>query len=199
MRILIADPDRDFLESFSGLLGAEGHDIQTVFDGTQVISAVSDRETDLVILSRDIPRLTFREITATLNEMDIPVIIVLGNKPGADMLLDKDLAQTYLRLPFFPDELKTRIREITEKRSGKKILQYKDIEMDTAKFMIVPDVRVTNEEINIFSTLITEGKLNEKNVQPYITALNNKFASLGKKTFIRYIMNEGYRLVSSYE
>ena len=38
MNILIADPDRDFLMSFKNLLELSDNTVQTVFDGTQVIS-----------------------------------------------------------------------------------------------------------------------------------------------------------------
>ncbi len=199
LRILIADPDRDFLDSFSELLQNDGNTVTTVFDGTQVVSSVSDHQPDLVILDNNIPRINSSDLTAMLNEMNIPVIIVLGKNPDADLLLGKILAQSYIRLPFFPDELKNRIREISEKKSSAAVLRYKDIEIDAADFVIRPDVRITNEEINIFSQLLNDRKLSGKNVQPYITSLNNKFGALGKKTFIRYVMKEGYRLVSSYE
>ena len=89
--------------------------------------------------------------------------------------------------------------EISKKKSAAKIIRYEDIEIDTGNFILRPDIRVTNEEINIISALVSKGKLNEKKVQPYINALNNKFRALGKKIHIGYVMKEGYRLVSNYE
>ena len=41
MNILIADPDRDFLMSFKNLFELSDHTVQTVFDGTQVISKLT--------------------------------------------------------------------------------------------------------------------------------------------------------------
>ena len=199
LRILIADPDRDFLVSYEKLVSGDGHEPVIVFDGTQVLSAVSGNNIEIVILSEKIPRISCRKIVSLLNEMNIPVVVTMENNPGADLLSGKTMAQSYMVLPFFPSELRDRIREISKKKSAAKIIRYEDIEIDTGNFILRPDIRVTNEEINIISALVSKGKLNEKKVQPYINALNNKFRALGKKIHIGYVMKEGYRLVSNYE
>ena len=89
LRILIADPDRDFLVSYEKLVSGDGHEPVIVFDGTQVLSAVSGNNIEIVILSENIPRISCREIVSLLNEMNIPVVVTMEKNPGADRLRER--------------------------------------------------------------------------------------------------------------
>ncbi len=199
MKVLIADEDRDFLSSFRKLCELDNNEAVTVFDGTQAVGAVTKQKFDIVIINRELPRISSRDIIGMLNERNIPVIEISGKRPDSDILLDSVLANAYLKLPFFPYELFDLASEVLKKTgSGEKII-YEDIEINASDFMLCGKQRVTNGEIDIIKTLIAKEKPCEKYAEPYINALNNKFEKLQKKLRIRYLMNEGYRLVSDYE
>ena len=199
LKVLLADSDRDFLKSFKRLLELSGHEVTAVFDGTQVITKTAKHKFDLVILERNIPSMKSRDIVKMLNEVKIPVIVLLGCKINSDVLIDDVLAKAYLSFPFFPNELTELADEITEKLQSDEKLQYSDAEISVSEFMLCGTVPVTNEEINVFRDLLNGTELNTKRAEPYINSLNNKLEKLNKKPRIRYLMGKGYRLVTDYE
>ncbi len=195
MNILIADPDRDFLMSFKNLFELSDNTVQTVFDGTQVISKLTGEKFDSVILNENIPRINYRDILKILNENNIPVIVLLEKSVNSGMLSEKIIANSYIKLPFLPNELSARLDDIYKKRHSEEILKYSDIEIDEKNFRICGDARVTNEEINVIKALSSKSELDIKRAGVYINSLNNKFKKLNKKLRIKYLINEGYRLV----
>ena len=201
MNILIADSDRDFLMSFQKVLEYEGHNVSTVFDGTQVITKITESSYDIVILEQNIPRIDSRDIIKLLNEEQTPVIMILDKKINSEILLDDVLANAYLNLPFLPNELTDAIQEIAFKKEAahQMILAEEGIEIDVPHYSLCGKIRLTNEEINIFEDLHSGKDMRSKSVGPYINSLNNKLEALNKKTRIRYVINEGYRLVTGYE
>lgn len=196
LKILAGSPERDFLTSFKKLLELSENQVETVFDGTQVVSKMAETKFDAVILSDNIPRINCREIVKILNEENIPVIVISDKKTGSGILSDDVLANSYLSLPFFPDELGKRLEDISEKLKSTETVSCFDVEIDVPKFMMCSEIRVTNEEINILKTLLSNGTVDNKRASPYINTLNNKFEKLNKKVRIKYMANESYRLVA---
>ena len=198
MNILIADSDRDFLMTFKKMLEYASHTVTTVFDGTQVITKIAASNFDVVILEQNIPRVKTRDIVKLLNEEKIPVIVILDKKINSEILLDDVLANAYLDLPFLPNELMEAIDEIAAKKeaTSQMILAAEGIEIDVPNYILCGKIRLTNEEINIFDDLRSGKDMRSKAVGPYINSLNNKLEVLNKKTRIRYVINEGYRLVT---
>ena len=174
MNILIADPDRDFLMSFKNLFELSDNTVQTVFDGTQVISKLTGEKFDSVILNENIPRINYRDILKILNENNIPVIVLLEKSVNSGMLSEKIIANSYIKLPFLPNELSARLDDIYKKRHSEEILKYSDI---------------------VIKALSSKSELDIKRAGVYINSLNNKFKKLNKKLRIKYLINEGYRLV----
>lgn len=199
LKVLIADPDRDFLTSFKKLMELSSDEVTTVFDGTQVVTKTAHHKYDMVILSRNIPSMKSRELVGMLNESKTPVIVTLRYKVNSDILLDSVLANSYLSFPFFPSELTGLARDIAEKANSDEILEYSDAQINVSEFMLCGNTRVTNEEINVFQTLINGTQLNPKRMGAYINSLNNKLQKLNRKPRIKYLMGEGYRLVTDYE
>lgn len=199
LKILIADPDRDFLQTFSQYFMLDGSEVQTAFDGTQVIRKVVGMTPDLVILGYDIPRVGAVELITQLNEKNIPVIAMLREKVNSDHLLRRELPEAYISFPFFPKELIKLSQEVMEKIGSKEKASFDDLELDIHKFMINGKTKVTNGEMNIFLTLSKGEHLEPKNAGTYINSLNNKFAVLGSKVRIKYVMKKGYGMVTVYE
>ena len=92
LKILLADPDRDFLASFKKLLELSGHETICVFDGTQVIYRMIETRPDIVILDSDIPRISYKVLLSQLNEKNIPVVCILHSKINPDILISDNLA-----------------------------------------------------------------------------------------------------------
>jgi DNA-binding response OmpR family regulator len=55
MNILVADDDRDMVETLAALLGDEGHTVHTVLNGSQVEDAVSRFKPQVCILDIEMP------------------------------------------------------------------------------------------------------------------------------------------------
>ncbi len=195
MNLLIADPDRDFLTAFRRLLEYYSHKVKTVFDGTQVITKLAAERFDIVILNEGIPRVSSKEIIKLLNEDDIPVIEISEKKINSGILSENVLANSYITLPFLPDELTRLIDSISKKRNSDDKPEYMDVNIDLHSFMLCNKLRVTNEELDIFISLMNNEGIDANRAGPYINALNLKFEKLRKKSRIKYVINEGYRLV----
>lgn len=199
MKILLADSDRDLLISYKKLLEFESHEVITVFDGAQVILMIANNKFDVVILNKGIPRVDFKQIVKMLNDDNIPVIVLLDKKITSGMLLDNILANSYLSFPFLPYELSDRIKDVTSKMSKKDTLSFDDVEINVSSFRSSDGTRFTNEEINILSALLSGETFEVRQVHSYINSLNNKFERLDKKPRVKYVVNEGYRLVTNNE
>ncbi len=199
MKILLADPDRDFLMSFKKLLELDSHDVTAAFDGTQVINYIANIKFDIVILRRNIPRVSSKQIVKTLNHENIPVIMLIDKKISSAMLIDQILANSYLSFPFLPYELKNLIENIKQKSQSEKHISFCDVEVDVEHFSLSDGTRLTNEEIDILGALSRGQSFEVRRANSYINSLNNKLGKLNKKTHIKYVLNEGYRLVTDNE
>ena len=188
MRVMLANPDRDFLLAFTRILEYENDEVTAVFDGTQVITKLaSQQKPDIVVLDEGIPRISSREILKQLNENDIPVIMISDRKINSGKLMDNILANAYLSLPFMPGELTELIKSIDSKHKSKEKLEYEDVKFDISGFRLCDEIRVTNEEIDIFRSLVNKGETENKRAVPYINALNRKFRSHKVKKPLNYV------------
>ena len=115
MNVLIADPDRDFLMSYKTLLELLENTVQTVFDGTQVISKLAAEKFDAVILNENIPRIKCRDILKVLKDDKIPSLVITSKKEKVEM------ADDCIRLPFLPHELTDKLEHISQQRTVNKI------------------------------------------------------------------------------
>lgn len=199
MKILLADSDRDMLGSYKKILEYSFGEVVTAFDGTQAVMQLAKHKFDIVILNMSLPRVDGSQIVKMLNEDGIPVIVLLNNDVTSGVLLSDILANSYMKLPFYPDELKEKIKEIIEKKHSKEKLCFFDIEIIISKFKSTDGIRFTNEEINILKTLSAGKTFEAGKVSSYINSLNNKFVRQKKSCRIKYVISEGYRLVNENE
>ena len=117
MKILFAAPDRDLLSAYSRLLSDVETETDTAFDGTQAAVKLETEKWDLLILSRDIPRLGWTKILELCRELSVPVILLSGRQTGAGEP-GTPAADAYLTMPFTPDELKTLADRVGKKAAG---------------------------------------------------------------------------------
>ncbi len=199
MKILIADPDRDFLQSFKKHLECCSYEIDTAFDGTQVIRKITETSFDMVLLGQNIPRVPWSELVRQLNEKKIPSIVMLREKVNSDLLRARILPNAYISFPFFPNELYDLVNQVAEKTDSDEKLSFGEVEVNVSGFILMNKIRVTNGEINIMKTLSQGKEINPKRAGPFINSINNKLTDLGSKIRIKYVMKQGYRMVTVYE
>jgi DNA-binding response OmpR family regulator len=101
------------------LLGEEGYQIVTAYDGETALRRHADERPDLVILDRRLPKLSgddvCREIRANANT---PILMLTGEKGSEERARLLDLgADDYLEKPFARKELLARVRALL-RRAG---------------------------------------------------------------------------------
>jgi len=117
--ILVVDDDRQFVGMVAALLGEEGYEIVTAYDGETALRRHAEDSPDLVILDRKLPRLSGDEVCRRIRASAQTPILMLTGERGAEeraKLLDLG-ADDYLEKPFSRRELASRVRALL-RRAG---------------------------------------------------------------------------------
>lgn len=112
--VLIVDDDRAFVGMVASLLGAEGYDLLTAYDGETALRRHAEDLPDLVILDRRLPKMTGDEICKRIREVaQTPILMLTGEKGEDERVKLLDLgADDYLEKPFGRKELLARVRAL---------------------------------------------------------------------------------------
>ena len=152
MRILLASPDRDFLSCYQIILSDSIGETKTVFDGTELMTIISEKEFDIVLLDKNLPRVDTKKILLRLNASRTPVLILSGSETEiSDLTLD-NLPCDYLRFPFDSAELISKINEITEIANSKEIIEFFNLKINLSDFCFTGGIRLTAGEIKIINS-----------------------------------------------
>ncbi len=196
MNILIAEQDRDFSSAFSILLGMEQHTVTTVYDGTQVITRVESGQTfDAAVLDEALPRICAEKLLKPLSERNIPVIILTSGKLTASRLTKPLLANAYLTLPFLPAEFIGAIDRVVKNKTSSETLRFEDVYIKLSEYKLCGSLPVTDGEIELFAAMLRHERVNGGRIVPYVSALNAKLEQLDRSIRIKYLIDEGYRMV----
>ena len=98
MRILFASPERDLLFVYQKLLGMRGHEVDTAFDGVQVLEGARKKTYDAAVIDGSLPRVGIGMLTEVLKENDVYTVLLSDRE-------NKDKCDGYLAFPFLPEEL----------------------------------------------------------------------------------------------
>jgi DNA-binding response OmpR family regulator len=112
--VLIVDDDRALVGMVASLLGAEGYDLLTAYDGETALRRHAEDLPDLVILDRRLPKMSGDEICRRIRAVAPTPILMLTGEKGEDervKLLDLG-ADDYLEKPFGRKELLARVRAL---------------------------------------------------------------------------------------
>jgi DNA-binding response OmpR family regulator len=117
--ILIADDDEVVIEIVRETLGACGHIVGAVDDGLPVLSVVEFKRPALVILDCTMPELSgieaLRKIRLSSTCFATPVLILTARRARVDEEIAwRAGANDYLRKPFDPDQLVSRVEALLE-------------------------------------------------------------------------------------
>lgn len=112
--VLVVDDERPLVGMIASLLGEEGYEIVTAYDGETALRRHADDSPDLVILDRKLPRMSGDEVCRRIRATSPTPILMLTGERGADeraKLLDLG-ADDYLEKPFSARELRSRVRAL---------------------------------------------------------------------------------------
>jgi len=118
--ILVVDDEPAMVGMVGALLGEEGYQIVTAYDGEAALRRHSDERPDLVILDRRLPRLSGDEVCRGIRAVaNTPILMLTGEKGSEERAKLLDLgADDYLEKPFSKKELSSRVRALLRRASA---------------------------------------------------------------------------------
>lgn len=113
-RILVVDDDAGLRELLQEYLSAQGFQVDTVGDGSQMDAYLSHHPADLVILDLMLPGEDGLSLARRLRaRSDLPIIMLSARGEDVDRIVGLEVgADDYLAKPFNPRELLARIRAL---------------------------------------------------------------------------------------
>src|SRR5919197_4219889 len=96
------------------LLGEEGHQIVTAYDGEVALRRHAEERPDLVILDRRLPRMSGDDVVRGIRAVsNTPILMLTGEKGTEERARLLDIgADDYLEKPFGKKELSARVRAL---------------------------------------------------------------------------------------
>jgi two-component system, cell cycle response regulator len=129
-RILIVDDDGGRRELFAKVLSHEGYEIDTLPDGSGLVSQVRERPPDLVLLDVMLPDVSGFELCGDLRMMEdtrlTPIIMITSAHQDEESVVRGLLsgADDYMVMPSRLDELRARVRVQLRNRRDRELLQW---------------------------------------------------------------------------
>lgn len=110
--VLVADDDREIVESISIFLKSEGYDVEKAYTGVEALDALMSKEIHLILLDIMMPELDGIQTLMKIRESkNIPVILISAKSEDSDKILGLNIgADDYITKPFNPSELVARVR-----------------------------------------------------------------------------------------
>jgi DNA-binding response OmpR family regulator len=119
--VLAADDDEDILELVTFRLERSGYTVLRARDGEEALALALAERPDLAVLDVMMPKLDGFELTRRLRAEEatsrMPIILLTARAQDAD--LEQGFAagaDDYLRKPFSPQELRTRVQAMLARR-----------------------------------------------------------------------------------
>ena len=144
-RILIVDDDGGRRELFAKVLSHEGYEIDTLPDGTGLVSQVRERPPDLVLLDVMLPDVSGFELCGDLRMMEdtrlTPIIMITSAHQDEESVVRGLLsgADDYMVMPTRLDELRARVRVQLRNRRDRELLQWAKAQRASLKTAAMSD------------------------------------------------------------
>ena len=119
--VLVADDDEDILDLVAFRLELAGYAVIQAGDGEEALKLALDELPDLAVLDLMMPKLDGFELTRRLRAEEatskMPIILLTARAQDADVQQGFDAgADDYIRKPFSPQELRSRVQAILGRR-----------------------------------------------------------------------------------
>ena len=117
--ILVVDDEPAMVGMVGALLGEEGHQIVTAYDGEVALRRHAEERPDLVILDRELARMSGDDVVRGIRAVsNTPILMLTGERGSEERARLLDLgADDYLEKPFGKKELSARVRALL-RRAG---------------------------------------------------------------------------------
>jgi DNA-binding response OmpR family regulator len=112
--VLIVDDERALVGVVAALLGEDGYEIVTAYDGETALRRHAEEAPDLVILDRGLPNMSGDDVCRRIRAASsTPILMLTGEKGSEERARLLDLgADDYLEKPFSKRELSARVRAL---------------------------------------------------------------------------------------
>jgi DNA-binding response OmpR family regulator len=119
--VLAADDDEDILALVAFRLERSGYTVIQAHDGQEALDLALSEKPDLAVLDVMMPKLDGFELTRRLRSEEatsrMPIILLTARAQDTDVAQGFDAgADDYIRKPFSPQELRTRVQAILGRR-----------------------------------------------------------------------------------
>ena len=109
-KILIVDDDHTIVELLSRVLGREGYQICTAFDGEEALFQLGAEHPDMILLDLNLPKLpgeeVCKQVRANEKTKDLPVIMITAKISESEKIIGKVIgANHYITKPFNINDL----------------------------------------------------------------------------------------------
>jgi DNA-binding response OmpR family regulator len=153
LRILVVDDDAPLREMLARSFTREGHTVTAVADGQSALDAADEDTFDIVLLDVALgPGLAGHDVARELRERGnvVPVIMLTALDSEADIVLGLEAgADDYVTKPFGLGELRSRIRAVMRRASGRIIDQHSVRVGDVDLNMRAREVRLRDEPVKL--------------------------------------------------
>lgn len=161
--IVIIEDEPDILELLGYTLRREGFDVMTSSSGDTGLNLVKKQKPDLVLLDLMLPQKdgleVCRELKASANTKNIPIIMVTAKSEESDIVLGLGMnADDYICKPFSPRELVARVRAALRRNNPLKSAELSDrivqdnLVIDATQYRVSyhgADIKLTATEFRI--------------------------------------------------
>ena len=166
-RILVADDQKDLLETVGYAFRRDGFEVDCVEDGEAALVAARSGAYDLLVLDVMMPKLSGIDVCRTLrSESDLPILMLTAKDAELDRVLGLELgADDYVAKPFSMAELLSRVRALLRRREldrsarGSSAQTVGGVRIDFARHRVEVDgrpVRLTPSEFKLLALLADE-------------------------------------------
>ena len=178
-KILLADDVEELAKSIGKILKNHNYDVDTVFDGLEVMKMVKENNYDCIILDIMMPNMNGIEAVKEIRNLRIntPIIMLTARDLVEDKVYGLDIgANDYLTKPFEKDELLARIR-VQIRMNKEREEKYK-----------IGNITFNKKSLEISKDSVTLN-LNEKESQVLDFLVKNQKSQVSKEEIVKKIWN----------
>jgi DNA-binding response OmpR family regulator len=165
MRVLVAEDERLLADAIAGGLRRHAMAVDVAYDGDAALERLAVNDYDVVVLDRDLPRVSGDEVCRRLIERPArPRVLMLTAADGVGDVVDGFAlgADDYLRKPFDFAELVARITALARRdgRPASPVLERGDLTLDPLKREARRggrDLGLTPKELSVLRVLLEAG------------------------------------------
>jgi len=206
--VLVVDDERSLVGMIASLLGEEGYEIVTAYDGETALRRHAEESPDLMILDRGLPKLSGDEVCQRIRaaHSSTPILMLTGERGPDERAKLLDLgADDYLEKPFSSRELRSRVRALL-RRSGPRVdprthvasIDGAALDLTPTEFRLLAALAARPGEVLERRALLRAGWPDERDPDPewlkaHLARLRSKLDAAGAPSLAN-VRGVGYRL-----